>query len=124
MDKILEVKNSFATFNGFDSVNSISFSIEKGDMPGLVAPNGAGKTSAIKILTTLIPPTSGEAFLFTLNPPKKASKKNNSICFTASFCKCISNRYENLLVCAKLYDITSVEREKRIKGSLNFRVDL
>lgn len=61
METILEVKNLTKKFSDFTAVNSISFAIERGEVFGVVGPNGAGKTTTIKILTTLLPPTSGKA---------------------------------------------------------------
>jgi ABC-type multidrug transport system ATPase subunit len=53
--KILEVKNLTKKFGDLTAVNSISFSIDKGEIFGIVGPNGASKTTTIKILTTLLP---------------------------------------------------------------------
>ena len=43
------------------AVNDVSFSVEKGELFGLIGPDGAGKTSIFRILTTLLPPDSGTA---------------------------------------------------------------
>ena len=72
--KILEVKNLTKKFGDFTAVNSISFSIDKGEIFGVVGPNGAGKTTTIKILTTLLPPTSGEALIGGYDVVKNATK--------------------------------------------------
>jgi ABC-type multidrug transport system ATPase subunit len=54
-DTILEVRNLTKKYSSLTAVDSISFSIEKGEIFGLVGPNGAGKATTIKILTTLLP---------------------------------------------------------------------
>lgn len=46
------------------AVRDLSFSIEKGEFVGLLGPNGAGKTTTLKMLTGLIPPSSGRATAF------------------------------------------------------------
>ncbi|MGD1007497.1 MAG: ATP-binding cassette domain-containing protein, partial [Ignavibacteriaceae bacterium] len=72
--RILELKNLTKRFGEFTAVNSISYSINKGEIFGLVGPNGAGKTTTIKILTTLLPATSGEAYIGGYNVTRNASK--------------------------------------------------
>lgn len=46
------------------AINGVSFSVEKGELFGLIGPDGAGKTSLFRILTTLLLPDSGKAFVF------------------------------------------------------------
>jgi ABC-2 type transport system ATP-binding protein len=48
-------------FGNFTAVDQITFSVEKGEIFGFLGANGAGKTTAIKMLTGLLSPTSGEA---------------------------------------------------------------
>ena len=50
----------------------VSFSFDKGEMFGLIGPNGAGKTTTIRILLTLIQPTSGETLIHNLNTVKNS----------------------------------------------------
>ena len=45
----------------FKAVDSLTFKIEKGEVVGLLGPNGAGKTTTMRILCTLLAPTSGTA---------------------------------------------------------------
>jgi ABC-2 type transport system ATP-binding protein len=119
---ILEVKNLTKKFGDVTAVNSISFSIDNGEVFGLVGPNGAGKTTTIKILTTLLPPTSGEALIGGYNVVKNATRVRRIIGYVPQLLSADGNLtgYENLLIFAKLYDIPSKERKKRIKDSLHF----
>lgn len=48
----------------FPALESLSLEIEEGEIYGFIGPNGAGKTTTIKILTGLLPPTSGQASIF------------------------------------------------------------
>ena len=61
---MLEVKNLHKTFGGFSAVQGISFSLKPGDIFGFIGSNGAGKTTTIRMLATLLEPTSGTASLF------------------------------------------------------------
>jgi len=119
---ILEVKNLTKKFKSLIAVDSISFSIEKGGIFGVVGPNGAGKTTTIKVLTTLLPPTSGEALVAGYNVLRNAPQVRRIIGYVPQLISADGSLtgYENLLVFAKLYDIPSGERVKRISESLEF----
>ncbi len=51
-------------FGHFTAVDKVSFSIERGEIFGFLGSNGCGKTTTMKMLTGLLPPTEGEAWLF------------------------------------------------------------
>ncbi len=57
----VEVDNLTKRFGEFTAVAGISFTVEVGEIFGLLGPNGAGKSTLIRMLTTLVPPTSGTA---------------------------------------------------------------
>jgi ABC-2 type transport system ATP-binding protein len=59
MSVILEVKNLSKKFGRLQAVNSISFSVEKGNVYGLLGPNGSGKSTTLGILLSTINPTEG-----------------------------------------------------------------
>ena len=50
-------------YSGVIALKGIDLTVEKGDLFGFIGPNGAGKTTTIKILTTLLEPTSGDAYV-------------------------------------------------------------
>jgi ABC-2 type transport system ATP-binding protein len=56
----IEVKNMIKRFGNFTANNNLSFNVKKGEVFGFLGANGAGKTTAIKILCGLSSPTSGE----------------------------------------------------------------
>ena len=57
----IEVQNLSKHFGDLRAVNSISFEVPKGEIFGLLGPNGAGKSTTIRMLCTLLRPTSGSA---------------------------------------------------------------
>ncbi len=57
----VEVENLTKRFGDFVAVDSLNFTVEHGEIFGLLGPNGAGKSTLIRMLTTLVPPTSGTA---------------------------------------------------------------
>lgn len=63
MPPILEAHNLVKKFNGFTAVDGVSFAIEEGEVFSLLGPNGAGKTTTISMLSCLLAPTQGDAFI-------------------------------------------------------------
>ena len=57
----ITVKNIIKTYNGVKAVDDVSFDVKKGELFGLIGPDGAGKTSLFRILTTLLLADSGTA---------------------------------------------------------------
>jgi len=57
----IEVKGISKRFGALLAVDNVSFTVESGQIFGLLGPNGAGKSTLIRMLTTLVPPTSGTA---------------------------------------------------------------
>ncbi|WNH10331.1 ABC transporter ATP-binding protein [Thalassobellus suaedae] len=60
-NKVIQVKNLTKKFGDFTAVDTITFDVEKGEVFGFLGANGAGKTTAIKMLIGISKPTFGEA---------------------------------------------------------------
>ncbi|MFK5855635.1 MAG: ABC transporter ATP-binding protein [Bacteroidota bacterium] len=60
MNKVIEVENLTRAYGKFKAVDNISFYVNKGEIFGFLGANGAGKTTAIKMLTGILEPTSGK----------------------------------------------------------------
>ncbi len=58
---VIEAENLTKTFGSFKAVDAITFNVKKGEIFGFLGANGAGKTTAMKMLTGLLSPTSGKA---------------------------------------------------------------
>ena len=59
----IQVEGISKRFGSLLAVNDVSFAVPTGEIFGLLGPNGAGKSTLIRMLTTLVPPTSGTAIV-------------------------------------------------------------
>ena len=59
--KSIEVEHITKTYNHITALDDVSFSVDKGEVFGLIGPDGAGKTTMFRILCTLLPADSGTA---------------------------------------------------------------
>jgi ABC-2 type transport system ATP-binding protein len=75
----IEVTNLSKKFASFVAVNNISFSVTKGEIFGFLGANGAGKTTAIRMLTGLSKPSSGEASVAGFNVYNQSEKIKRNI---------------------------------------------
>ena len=80
---MIKVQHLVKTFGDFTAVRDISFEVAQGEIFAFLGPNGAGKTTTIKMLTTLLPPTSGTIELDGLNP--RTSRKRRASASASSF---------------------------------------
>ena len=60
---MIEVKELEKKFGAFTAVDKISFHVSRGEIFGLIGENGAGKTTTLRMLATMLRPTSGTAVL-------------------------------------------------------------
>jgi ABC-2 type transport system ATP-binding protein len=60
---IISTENLTRSFGAFTAVNAITFDVKEGEIFGFLGANGAGKTTALKMLTGLLTPTSGKAMV-------------------------------------------------------------
>jgi len=78
-EKVIQVKELTRMFGDFTAVDHITFEVEKGEIFGFLGANGAGKTTAMKMLTGLLSPTSGEANVAGFNVYKEPEKLKKNI---------------------------------------------
>lgn len=64
MPEIIQVKNLYKKFKEVEAVHNLSFSVSKGEVYGFLGQNGAGKSTTIRMLLTLVHPTSGNILIF------------------------------------------------------------
>src|SRR5262245_66138045 len=112
----IEVNQITKKFGNFTAVDEISFTVEHGEIFALLGPNGAGKSTLIRMLTTLIPATSGSAKIHGFDVVKQASEVRNLIgvipqAMTSDLELSVE---ENLLIYAKLYGVPRDRRRRLV----------
>ena len=118
----VDVQKLTHLYNTFVAVDQISFQIPKGETLGLLGPNGAGKSTTIKMLTTLLPVTSGTAVVGGFDIRRDGPKVREIIGYVPQLISAdgeLTGR-ENLLLSAQLYGLTRTEWERRIPEVLEF----
>src|SRR6266487_4363722 len=122
MTAIIEVHNLVKRFGEHTAVNGISFEVEQGEVFGLLGPNGAGKSTTIKMLITLLSPTSGNARVAGFDIMHDTANVRRSIGYVpqALSADATLTGFENLLIFAKLYDLPRKIQAKRVHEVLDF----
>ena len=121
----IEVQQIVKQFGTFTAVKGVTFAVEAGEIFGLLGPNGAGKSTLIRILTTLLPPTSGAARVKGFDVVSQSSdvRKVIGVIPQAMTSDLELSVEENLLIFAKLYGVPR-ERRKRLMADLIEAVEL
>ncbi len=104
MEAVL-VENLVKKYGNFVAVNGISFRVEEGRIYGLIGPNGAGKSTTLRIIATLLKPTSGRVSVFGYDVVGEADKVRRIISYLpeeAGAYKHLTG-YEYLELMAKIY---------------------
>lgn len=116
MQNIIEVKNLSKSFGDFKAVTNLSFSVAAGQVYGFLGQNGAGKSTTIRMLLTLIKPDEGDIEIFGLNLFKHRSavlKQMGAVIERPDLYKYLS-ALENLRIIAKLSGI-KISEEKLVR---------
>ncbi|HHT79370.1 MAG TPA: ATP-binding cassette domain-containing protein [Actinobacteria bacterium] len=120
MESIFKVRNLTKKYGNLTAVDSIEFSINKGEIFGFLGPNAAGKTTTINMLIGMAKVTSGRIFYRDNDTTDKIKKFQALIGVVPDE----SNLYEeltgfeNLCFCASLYGINRVHREVKARQLL------
>jgi ABC-2 type transport system ATP-binding protein len=116
-ESVIELKVLARRFGNLIAVDSVSLCVKAGEVFGLLGSNGAGKTTTIKMLTTLLPPSSGDALVAGLSIRTHSVGVRRAIGYVPQAVSVDGSLtgYENLLIFAKIYDIPGRERENRIR---------
>jgi ABC-2 type transport system ATP-binding protein len=122
MDVIIDVEKLTKKFKHVTAVDNVSFQVQKGEIFAFLGPNGAGKSTTIKMLITLLKPTSGKAYVDSFDIVTQSKHVRNAIGYVPQVISVDSSltAYENLMLMAKLYEIPRKQRKERIKQILYF----
>ena len=119
---VLDLKALTRRFGAFTAVDAVTLSVNAGEVFGLLGSNGAGKSTKIKMLTTLLPPTSGEARVGGFSISTQPVDVRRAIGYVPQAVSVDGSLtgYENLLIFAKLYDLPRRDQQARIAEALEF----
>ena len=108
------------TFGDLTAVDHITLTINQGEIFGLIGPNGAGKSTLIKMLTTLLPPTSGSAAIVGYDIVSQPADVRRQIGYIPQLLSADGSLtgFENMLLSARLYGVPRPERTERITRAL------
>ncbi|WP_010478267.1 ATP-binding cassette domain-containing protein [Thermococcus zilligii] len=118
----IEVENLVKKYGDFEAVKGISFKVRKGEIFAFLGPNGAGKTTTVHVLTTLLKPTSGKAFVAghdVVAEPNEVRKKIGIVFQDPSFDRELT-AYENMYIHGRIYGLGGGELREKIEKLLKF----
>jgi ABC-2 type transport system ATP-binding protein len=119
---ILRVEGLTRTFGTLTAVDGITFEVARGELFGLVGPDGAGKTTTLRILAGVLRPTAGDAFLGGVSVAREPERVKHGLAY-------MSQRFglytdltveENLQFYADLYRVPRKERPARLERLYHF----
>ncbi|MEW6186153.1 MAG: ABC transporter ATP-binding protein [Thermodesulfobacteriota bacterium] len=118
----IKTENLTKAFDDLVAVDTLNLEIAEGEIFGLVGPDGAGKTTTMRLLTSILDPTSGEAWVAGRHILREAESVKEKIGY-------MSQRFglypdltvmENILFYADLYGVRRKDREEKINRLLSF----
>jgi len=120
--EIIKIQGLTKKYGDFTAVDNVSFSVHEGEIFAFLGPNGAGKTTTIKMLITLLSPTSGHGVIDNFDVVSNSADVRRNIGYVPQMISVDGalTAYENLRLMAQLYDIPASEQNKRINDILKF----
>lgn len=117
---VVQASQLTRNFGDLAAVDHVTLTVNQGEIFGLIGPNGAGKSTLIKMLTTLLPPSSGSATVAGYDIVAQPAEVRRHIGYIPQLLSADGSLtgYENMLLSARLYGIPRRERKERIAGAL------
>lgn len=124
-DPVISIRNLSKVYRDFwgrpkvKALNALSLDIKRGEVFGLLGPNGSGKTTTMKLLLGLLFPTEGE--ITVLGKPAADVRKNERIGYLPeeSYLYRFLNAYETLDFYGRLFDMSAAQRKERSEKLLD-----
>lgn len=112
----ININNVTKVYGDKKVIKDVSLAIKRGELFSLLGVNGAGKTTLIKMLSCLVKPTSGRAFILGCNVEENAGQVKRVIAISPQETAIAPNLtvYENLLFMASIYGFSKKDREQKV----------
>ena len=126
VNTVISVRNLVKKFGNFTANDDLSFEVYEGEIFGFLGANGAGKTTAVRILSGLSEPTSGEVIVAGYNAkkqPEQVKKNIGYMCQKFSLYEDLTVK-ENIMLYGGIYGMRKTlirERTDLLLDKLNFR---
>lgn len=119
---VIKAENLTRTFGSLTAVDRLNLSVERGEIFGLVGPDGSGKTTIMRLFSGVLRPTGGEAWVLGHAVSKEAEPLKDRIGYMAQKFGLYGDLtvMENIHFYADLYDVPRKERIPRIERLLSF----
>ena len=124
MNNVLEIQNLTKKFGSFTAVNDISFSVEKGNIYGLLGPNGSGKSTTLGVLLNSLNPTAGTWKWFNQEPGNHSLKRIGAIIESPKFYPYLSAQ-KNLEIVADIKEVSynKIDEKLSLVGLIDRKKD-
>jgi len=119
---LLETKDLVRTFGSLHAVDGLNLEVRAGEMVGLVGPDGAGKTTAIRLMVGALAPTSGQISVAGYQLPDQIEKAHEQLGYLAQRFSLYGDLTvkENLEFFGEVFDVPAAECKKRSVELLRF----
>jgi ABC-type multidrug transport system ATPase subunit len=124
MEKVLEINHLTKKFGKMTAVDDLSFSVEKGNIYGLLGPNGSGKSTTLGIILNVVNTTQGSWKWFDQEPSTQSLKKIGAIIERPNFYPYLSAE-KNLEIVAQIkgVDNSKIDEKLKLVGLLDRKKD-
>ena len=121
-DLVIETENLTRAFKNVVAVDGLNLSVQRGEIFGLVGPDGAGKTTTIRLLVAIMDPTDGQARVFGYDTVQQPEPIKRRIGYMAQRFNLYGDLsvLENLNFFADVFEVRGKVRQERIERLLRF----